>query len=533
MSVVAGYSWSSEFTLHKKKFSIALLASLVVILIKAGGFPVVENTLWAEDGNVFLNQAAAEGWESLFKTYAGYIHLWPRIFSIISTLFDSSYSPYIMFSGWTLAYLCMSWSLVSRLHECGVNLFFCCLCVFFIGLLPVASETFFTVTNAQWYLAVALSVFVLLEGGRKSYFSDYLLLATLSLTGPFSIILTPVVAIKIAIRKLKVDLVFYGVFFLCAAIQLYFLLGSGRVASGDIDVNVLHWLDALKTFLMFGGTGGTAAILFWVIYCAGFIYVLRTVPANKYLQLSFSVALGLAALLFYISALWSIKQSPHILSPIGGGSRYFVPVYGLIFISCVLLFDGYFKLLSLVSLVILAICASGFTVFQRQDLQFSAFSALSEVEDGVVIPISPHSGDYTAWHVAGWRSGGHSSRSYGYKLSDVVARGAVNTSEGRFAFGDDPQFLLSEKISCNGYEHVGVRFTVSRLMSGWMQIFWNEKSQYSEAESLSRYYSSGEVKAFFAFKNHPNGLYVRFDPSDKADVVELKDVKVYCLEAMN
>ena len=55
---------------------VAIIASgIVFALMKLNGTPV-DQTLRAEDGHIFINQARASGISSLWITYAGYFHLY-------------------------------------------------------------------------------------------------------------------------------------------------------------------------------------------------------------------------------------------------------------------------------------------------------------------------------------------------------------------------------------------------------------------------------------------------------------------------
>jgi hypothetical protein len=45
----------------------------------------IDRTLWGEDGAIFINQAREFGFSSLWITYAGYFHLYPRLVAWLSS----------------------------------------------------------------------------------------------------------------------------------------------------------------------------------------------------------------------------------------------------------------------------------------------------------------------------------------------------------------------------------------------------------------------------------------------------------------
>lgn len=514
---------------------IAMISSIIVFLIKANGFPAIENTLWAEDGNIFISEALADGMSAIIKPYAGYLHMWPRIFSIASTIYPLNSTPYILFLGWVMAYMVMSWVIIERLTSHKSSLLPCAICVMLIGLQPTTSETFFTITNAQWYLAIALIVFTLLEGNRKNYAFDYALIVVLSLTGPFSIILAPWILIKILIKKLKIDFLFYGLFFLCSLVQLFFIIKSGRGVSGEIDLNFIHWLESFKIFILFGSTRIFPALCFWALFLLAAIIAIARNRKNESLQGLNFVILTLMASLIYMSGLWTYKQNPLVLSPLGGGARYYVTAYGLIFIACILAFKNNRNILAIFFLAAFTLCIKNFVFYERQDFNFPAYAELSTVVPNVIIPINPASAQYPGWSVVDHRvsQGQIISYNYNYKLDNLTAinGSVIKSNDGnQFNFtGSDPQLVLSEEVTCPNSKYIGIEIAISRSVAGWTQIFWRGNTSYSEAESIRRYYPSGNAKVFFAFPNKLGGTHVRFDPADEALTLDISELKIYCL----
>lgn len=69
---------------------LAIAAGTAVSLLRQPGAGAL-NTIWAEDGQIFLGQAVQKGFlHSLTTSYAGYFHLVPRLLTGVATLFPAN-----------------------------------------------------------------------------------------------------------------------------------------------------------------------------------------------------------------------------------------------------------------------------------------------------------------------------------------------------------------------------------------------------------------------------------------------------------
>lgn len=68
----------SVFSKRWISLAVIIAAGILFAFLKLNGNSV-EQTLWAEDGTVFINQARELGVSSLWTTYAGYFHIYPRL----------------------------------------------------------------------------------------------------------------------------------------------------------------------------------------------------------------------------------------------------------------------------------------------------------------------------------------------------------------------------------------------------------------------------------------------------------------------
>lgn len=79
---------------HKGKIPlavVAVIAGAIASLARTTGAGALD-TVWAEDGQLFLAEALSKGfWESLTTSYSGYYHLVPRLFAQFNTLLPADW----------------------------------------------------------------------------------------------------------------------------------------------------------------------------------------------------------------------------------------------------------------------------------------------------------------------------------------------------------------------------------------------------------------------------------------------------------
>jgi hypothetical protein len=159
---------------------------------------------WAEDFPIFLQQYEQLGFRSLTTVYGGYMHFVPRLIAILwGTLHvDYSYLP-----------LCYNLSAFFVTFLVAVNLWYGAgylnlknripYAVLFV-LLPLWADIFMTITNVNFITGLVLVNFLLVwHTGREPryYYMNLLLLFIISLNGPFSTILSPIVVIIFFVER--------------------------------------------------------------------------------------------------------------------------------------------------------------------------------------------------------------------------------------------------------------------------------------------------------------------------------------------
>ena len=189
----------APFTLSGRTVPVAVLLTLVPL-----GFAVLalrrvdtlaHPQLWAEDGPVFLRDAYLHSWpSSLFRPYAGYLHLLLRVWAELTTLLPVHRLPlsYAVFAlGTTVA--CFSLVLSRRLRwvipSDGLRI----VAFFVLIALPAREEITGNLTNAIWPVAIALIIMSLWDSpvtapGRGA---EAAAVVTLGLSGASSLLVWP------------------------------------------------------------------------------------------------------------------------------------------------------------------------------------------------------------------------------------------------------------------------------------------------------------------------------------------------------
>ncbi len=307
-----------KLLLSKKNLIYIIFATVVLsaLLLRIQDLSFFSGAnLWAEDGNVFINQAYTLGIESLYTTYAGYIHLYPRFFALLVIKIGIAYAPLIFLIGWLISFLVLAFIIVNEYNKKQIPWVYSFIVIFAIIFQPHSGETFFNITNAQWFLAIAMTTWLLSNDKIKLNIFSFFLLIILGLTGPYSIILVPILLSKMYIEKgFRKNLFPYTLVMLTAFIQIYFIINSNRI-SGEIDNNILNWIKSFYIFFTFDGKSFVQilALTFWSIYGIALFKKIR--DKNFSIQTNSSLLLLIDMILIYLSGLWASKANPLSLSP--------------------------------------------------------------------------------------------------------------------------------------------------------------------------------------------------------------------------
>lgn len=527
-------------TFSKRWISLVAIvaAGILFAFLKLNGTHI-DQTLWAEDGTIFINQAREVGVSSLWLTYAGYFHLYPRLVALLSSFLDLQMSPFIFLSAWFLAYVSLIYIAANRALHYGFSPVGAGLLVILMLAQPHSGEVFFTLTNAQWLLGGALAIYLLAPIKDSSSIYEKGIIFIASLTGPFSLLLTPILLMHLVIyRDWRVRKNIYIIVWSGALIQFFAILLSSRSIGDGFDKDVSHWMTALFNFMCFGSASAIAqiaSILFWVTTIYAF-----AINSDKRLNRNYdSIGVVLLSLLagtvfFFGASLLTEKSNIYHLTPLGNGARYFFIPYLLVFFASglIVLKQPVLKFLIYVSLTILAI-SSFSTAFQRNDLQFKAFVEFAKFKNNVLIPIQPQWEDFPLWHIRLPdyldRLNNRSVDAILLGLAEAKMLNITNSTEIGFnSLNDDPQIIFNSEKKCIYNRYLGLEIHITRPEDGWVKLFWSESENFSEQQSLRRYYPAGDATVQFALPRK-NIKYLRFDPLEKRNQFYINTVHLYCL----
>jgi len=517
--------------LNYKSYSIFFLLIIAVLFLRMGNINFTNGQyLWAEDGNIFINQALSLGLESIFHLYAGYIHLYPRLISIFAVQFNLFFLPVIFFIAWIGAVTYSSFVVFRWIYIQTNSIVISMIVPLLVLLQPNSGEIFFTITNAQWFLSLALIVLLIDKEYRASY-KNFVIFILLGLTGPFSALVLPILFFNIVFKKdLKENYIKYMIVLATAIIQIYFMMQSDRVG-GVIDANILHWLKSFYIFITFDSHGFFAllSLLIWVVF---FVYVVKfiyDVCKQRFTVRQLNGFLILIALvIIYLAGLWSTKQDPLALNPLGGGARYFFIPYSLFLISLPLLIK-HNRVLYLLFFLIFVIDMKLFTVVNRPSLNFKSFIWFSKYSKNLNIPINPQWGTYPGWHIdIKNKIISNKKEIYSIDLKNVAILNGIKLGNKISATNNDLQLSFELPTQCNKSPQIGVEIALNKESNGWSQIFYRDSSSsFTEEKSLRRYYNKGALIMQYAFRNN-NIQKVRIDPTEKEEIVFIKSIKVFC-----
>ncbi|MFA6036679.1 MAG: hypothetical protein WC748_01000 [Legionellales bacterium] len=497
---------------HKAAIGYAILIGLITLLPRLTGGFSVDQYLWAEDGNIFINQASM-GMSALWEPYAGYLHLYPRIIAWISMGLPINAVPTLFFAGWLFIFIIMVILIMNRSLETGIGFWGGLILIAVISLQPHLGEMFFTITNAQWMIGVALSLYLLVDSDEKFSYLKMFALAIACLTGPFSAILLPVLFLKgLIFKDFKKKSAIYLIVLTCALVQILVFLIVGRPSSQGLDPNLLNWIKTAGIFLFFGGGQWLICIIilsltFWSTAAYILFRSFRTSNEAMVRDRTMSLLLVFAALLVFLAAIFANRHAPAVLSPIGGAARYYIIPYALIFFAMALVARHftYERILLIGSLSIICILQMG--SIERPSLYFYAFTEFARYKENLMIPINPSQPTYPGWLING----------------NLVAPAKIPIKPITLYELPSPSI---ETNWCPNSQYIGLEINMTQDQNGWVQAFWSANNNFSQKNSLQRYYPEGLIDAHFAFPNNDGPLFFRLDTS-----AQINSIDIYCLGA--
>lgn len=540
-SQIKGDVNTNETWNERSYFAFLLLIAVVLLTPRLDGVDYFPGKyLWAEDGSIFLNQAQSLGLASIFTPYAGYLHLYPRVIALIANNFELLYRPLILSIGWLFAYIFMFATLIQSALNHRLKFISIVFLIALVSLQPNYGENFFNLTNSQWLLGASLSLVALVPLNSPTNLSlgKMLVLIVLGLTGPFSVVLVPILLLRLIVYKdFRQYYWLYLSVFACAAVQAFILLSSGRAAPAGIHAVLSDWIMSIVRIALLGADRRSAilaATLFWGLL----IFALIKMPRRSNDESESNATpliLLFAAGLFVIAGLYSHKNDPLGIVVLGAGNRYTWIPYTLIFFAALLASKGRPILTAGLIATGLFVCYKNFLQCSSPNLQFESFARLA-AHTNVVIPIQPQWPTFPGWHIDTISSGKAPLtriEKQTVNLEHVMARNtAISFIEGRLqvqSTNGDPALLFTDKVVCQDASAIALEIDMSRHNEGWMQLFWAADGKFNEVNSLRRWYPADSVTAQFAFPNFRDGGYIRVDPLEESGNAEIHKISIHCL----
>jgi|GEM_PF-6803112 len=534
-----------NFLKENKLHIVCLFLSAIALLTKVesfSGFP--GSLLWAEDGNIFIPQAHQFGFSSIFKTYAGYYHFYPRIFALLSLFFPLALTPWIFVSGWLFAWFLMVLAIVRVARIVGAQDFYVVFLVIVATFQPTALETILNLTNAQWPIAVFLTLHVVFEiRCFKNELADFFVALAFALSGPWIIFLVPIIAAKFALnrrnnKKTEIIPVFYAVL-IASVIQglaIYSFGGrpgpsllSSMTSNGfDLDFFML-FIGSLLQIWLFNGAHVSYLLLGAILWGAIFYFFLKGMKNTQAEDNHRILLLLVASMTFLVASLLFSTPVTAGQFKIGNAGRYvFVPVI----LNIILFFLVTFKyrwanicIMTMTLFAMLSLFNQPSYLFEKS-LPFRSYEKFSRIRE-VYIPVSPG---------GGWGFDARFNFRGQLAAPDKVMifkkhHNEKETNVNPNLFWNGAHLRLPIPETCGCATDLGIEIDVERSSAGDVLLQWfHEGKTHYKGNSIQRSSGAGMTTVQFAFPLEGNHTHIDFNPmSNEGDVI-VHEVRFYCLK---
>lgn len=265
---------------------------------------------YAEDGTTWFADAWNTGWlHSLTIPAGGYLNTLPRLLCGLAILVPLKFAPLLLnWFGIVIQALPVSILLTRRCENWGPLWLRAAQGALYIAL-PNSDEINVTITNAHWHLVLVACLLAFANPPANTAWRvfDVIILLLVGLTGPWALVLTPLLIIFWWYRRQPWSLVGAAILAACALIQCFELLTDhgGRPTSAlGASFSLFTRLIAGQIYMgaiwgqnLFDLRGHIIPIL--LIFAAGttiLIYGLLKLPLEMKLFLAFAILITAAAL---------------------------------------------------------------------------------------------------------------------------------------------------------------------------------------------------------------------------------------------
>jgi len=212
---------------RKIAFQAAIFLTSFLVLFSHRPDVILNAQFYAEDGARWYADAYQFGWRCLLIPYAGYLSTLPRLIGLLAQLFPFGLVPLVMnLCAIAIQILPVNLFLSARFAAIPYKLRVFGSLLYLA--LPNAFEIHANTTNIPWHLAL-LALLVLLseaESAKAWRYFDYAVLFFALVDGPLGILLIPVAAVLLWLRRDKRTVVSLAVMIPFAVLQSLFILFS-------------------------------------------------------------------------------------------------------------------------------------------------------------------------------------------------------------------------------------------------------------------------------------------------------------------
>ncbi len=495
--------------------SILFLSYHFYLLLKIDPF----DTLWAEDGPIFISQSLNLGWQSIFLPYAGYLHFDLRVVALFASFFDIRYAPIIFLVFWFICYFSffLVWEKFAKSRgEDDFTIFLVALLVIF----QVSSgERFFNLTNSHFFIAASTVLYLLtLQSSEKLSLFKLFLVSSFSITGPFSVLLSPILIAKsVLFKEWKTKKFFYIPVFFGALVQVLFIISSDRV-SGHADPNLRHWVQSICNIFIVSSDikiNEFLLIAYWSIYFGSLGYFLCSSKRRNDAKLAVGI-FGFIGI-YVVSVLYASKDNPLLLSPTEGGSRYFFIPYSLFYVCLILFTDKKSKVRNSLILLAIIINAALYSdpIKRRTDLNYLEYADFFKSNATNYIPIQPQ----------GWFITKDKKEFKGQKID------LLNTASYQKQCKNSKCLSFSDlKKACPNSRSLGLSLVYTGNLAANVAVKWSfDEHDFGAQNSLDLSHKYAvDNKLDFAFPGMVEKIEIYGKDLDD-EKIEVKEINLFCL----
>jgi hypothetical protein len=286
------------------------LTGLLFIFLFRWSYRLLNATLWAEDGTVFLHDAFKFGFKSLFISYEGYYHTLPRIVAYVVSLLPTIIIPHVIVFICFIITFCVISNLLNKYFEWILpDIHFRGILMLLIAIAPGTSEAFGNIANIHWVLYLYLGLLGIRSIEYKFKIQDYIF-ATIAIFSEGAVLtFLPLFLIRIVFHyKMKMNILYYiqESFMILVIVFVAFINFQHRTDQSATDIQYISLLNVyFKSMLAESISFPWLYVLpytifaeFWIIPSL-VLFCIATIVIRKFFTLKANIILPIVFLLCF------------------------------------------------------------------------------------------------------------------------------------------------------------------------------------------------------------------------------------------